>query len=268
MSIHELAVVDPQAEVDPEAVIGPFCVVGAGVRLAAGVELRNHVTVYGRTTIGSETICFPGSVIGSDPQDLKYRGEDSEVVIGQRCRIHECVTVSKGTVGGGMQTLIGDQCLIMAYAHIAHDCRLDGDNVIGNNSQLAGHVLVGRRAVVCGMVGVHHFVTIGENAFVAAMGGVRRDVPPFVIAEGYPAEPRNVNLVGLRRAGWPEEDVTAVRQAFKLFYKRRDGKTTATLLEEIKDEPIGSNHAVQRFCEWIRQHLEQNVKGRVQESCR
>ncbi len=128
MAIHPLAVVDPEAEIHPEATVGPFCCIRGKVTIAAGAELRNHVTVYGRSTIGAGAILFPGAVVGSDPQDLKFRGEDSETVIGAHCRIHEMVTVSKGTASGGMRTVIGDHSLIMAYAHIAHDCEL-GEHV-------------------------------------------------------------------------------------------------------------------------------------------
>ena len=162
MAVHPLAVVDPKATLADDAVVGPFCVVGPEVTLAAGVELTNHVTVTGKTTIGEQTRVFPGAVVGGDPQDLKFHGENSEVRIGARCRIHECATINKGTAGGGMITEIGDDVLIMAYAHVAHDCRLGDQVVLGNQSQLAGHVVIERRAVVSGMVGVHHFVTVAR----------------------------------------------------------------------------------------------------------
>jgi len=268
MSIHPMAVVDPAAEVHEDATVGPFCVIGANVRLDAGVELRNHVTVYGRTTIGANTICFPGAVIGGDPQDLKFRGEDSEVEIGRDCRIHECATINKGTAGGGMKTAIGDDSLIMAYAHVAHDCRLAGGNVIGNNAQLAGHVVIGRKAIVSGMVGVHHFVTVGELAFVGAMSGVRFDVPPFVTVEGYPAEPRNLNLVGLRRDDWDDRDIKATREAFRVLYKQRNGTPVCQLLEKVRGSEHSGCDKVRQLCDWLEKHLELSVKGRVQEAAR
>ena len=270
MAIHPLAVVDSQAEIHPDATVGPFCHITGKVRIAAGAELRNSVTVYGRTTIGAGTILFPSCVVGSDPQDLKFRGEDSEVIVGERCRIHEFVTISKGTAGGGMKTSIGNDCLIMAYAHIAHDCLLDDRVVIGNNSQLAGHIKVGRKATVSGMVGVHHFVTIGELAFVGAMSGVRFDVPPYMTVDGVPAEPRSINLVGLRRDGMDKSDIDALKDAFRVLYHDRNGLTTlseavAKLQETVPQDPA---RPTTRLCSWLTEHLEVSVKGRVQEATR
>ncbi len=267
MSIHPLAVVDPQAEVHPSAMIGPFCCVTGRVVLEANVELRNHATVYGRTTVGEGTIIMPHSVIGGDPQDLKFRGEDSEVVIGKRCRIHEFTTINKGTAGGGMRTVIGDDCLVMTGAHIAHDCQLAERVVIGNNSQLAGHVKVARKAIVSGMVGVHHFVSIGELAFVGAMSGIRTDVPPFVIVEGHPAETRNVNIVGLRRDGFSDADVRAIKDAFRaLFHDRTSDERIEAVNRLIPTVETGS--PVHRLCQWVIEQREVSVKGRLQEAHR
>ncbi|MBA2480790.1 MAG: acyl-ACP--UDP-N-acetylglucosamine O-acyltransferase [Planctomycetes bacterium] len=269
MAIHPLAVVDSQATVHPDATIGPFCCVQGHVTIGQGAELRNHVTVYGRSTIGARTILFPGCVIGSDPQDLKFRGEDSETVIGSDCRIHEFVTVSKGTAGGGMKTIIGDATLVMAYAHIAHDCILADHVVIGNNSQLAGHVKVGRKAVISGMIGVHHFASIGELSFVGAMSGVRFDIPPFMIAEGNPAEPRNINQVGMRRDGWSEEHIRAVKDAFRVLYHDRGNKALSQAVADFRATmPTDATHPVNRLVTWISDHLETSVRGRVQEATR
>ncbi len=218
MPIHPLALVDPQATVHPDAIIGPFCVIQGPAQLAAHVELRSHACVYGRTSIGERTILAPGVVVGGDPQDLKFRGEDSRVEIGADCRIHEYVTINKGTAGGGMLTSVGAHSLLMAYVHIAHDCQVGEHVVIGNNAQLAGHVQVASRAIISGMVGVHHFASLGELSFVGAMSGVRNDIPPFLIADGNPAEPRKVNEVGLRRSGYSEEVVRALREAFRALY--------------------------------------------------
>jgi UDP-N-acetylglucosamine acyltransferase len=251
MAIHPMAVVDPTAEVHEDATVGPFCVVGAHVRIDAGAELRNHVTVYGTASIGSGTVVFPGAVIGGDPQDLKFKGEDSRVEIGKNCRIHECATINKGTAGGGMVTSLGDECLIMAYAHIAHDCRLADYVIIGNNSQLAGHVTIERKAIVSGMAGVHHFATIGELAFVAGMSGVRVDVPPFMMVEGYPAEPRQVNVVGLRRDGWSDEEIRATKDAFRSLYRDRGATTLAEAAEKLKAGPTGEIAPVKRLCDWV-----------------
>jgi UDP-N-acetylglucosamine acyltransferase len=269
MAIHPLAVVDPEAEIHPDATVGPFCYVRGKVIIAAGAELRNHVTVYGRASIGTGAILFPGSVIGSDPQDLKFRGEDSETVIGAHCRIHEMVTVSKGTASGGMKTTVGEHSLVMAYAHIAHDCQLAEHVVIGNNSQLAGHIKVGRKATIGGMVGLHHFATIGELAYVGSMSGVRFDIPPFVIAEGNPAEPRNINHIGMRRDGFSEEDIKALRDAFRQLYHDRNGVPLSEVVARLLvTAPVASEHPVRRLCSWLANHLESSVKGRAQEATR
>jgi UDP-N-acetylglucosamine acyltransferase len=269
MPIHPLAVVDPQADVHPDAIIGPFCVVQGKVAIAAGAELRNHATVYGRASIGPGTIVFPGAVIGSDPQDLKFRGEDSETVIGSNCRIHEVVTISKGTAGGGMRTVVGDHCLVMAYAHIAHDCVVAEHVVIGNNSQLAGHIKVGRKAIIGGMVGLHHFASIGELSLIGSMSGVRFDIPPFVIAEGNPAEPRNVNQIGMRRDGHSEEAIRALRDAFRALYHDRGATPISEVLERVRGSaPADPIHPVNRLCGWLSEHLENSIKGRLQEAHR
>jgi UDP-N-acetylglucosamine acyltransferase len=271
MPIHPLSVVDPKAQVHPDATIGPFCCVGGGATIGAGAELRNHVSIYGRTTIGEGVILFPGCVIGSDPQDLKYKGEDSETIIGAHARIHEYATVSKGTLGGGMKTVVGAKTLVMAYAHIAHDCIVADQVVIGNNAQLAGHVKVGRKAIISGMVGVHHFATIGELAMVGAMSGVRFDLPPFLIADGNPAEPRSVNQVGMRRDGWAEDRIRAVRDAYRVLYHDRGGlslsEAVAQLAATLPAEDASVNPVV-RLTSWLAEQLETSVRGRVLEAHR
>lgn len=268
MAIHPTAIVDPQADVHEEVAIGPFCVVHADVTLEAGVELCNNVTVFGKSRIGKGTKVFPYAVIGSDPQDLKFRGEDSEVIIGENNSIHEYVTVSKGTAGGGMKTVIGNDCLLMAYAHIAHDCILSDNIVIGNTVQLAGHVHIGRKAIVSGLAGIHHFVSIGELAFVAGMSAVKKDVPPFMMMEGNPAEVRGLNVVGLRRDGWSDEELAATKEAFRIMYHNKDGKALSESVEQVSGLDIANVKPVSRLCDWLRTMLDGSVKGRMQESAR
>lgn len=267
MAIHHLAVVDKRAVVHPTATIGPFCVVEGAVTIEADVELKNHATVYGRATIGAGTILYPHCVVGSDPQDLKFRGEDSEVIIGKRCKVHEYVTVSKGTSYGGMVTSVGDEVLLMAGAHVAHDCRLGNNIVIGNNSQLAGHIVIGDRAIISGMVGVHHFATIGELSFVGAMSGVRNDVPPFCIVEGYPAEARTLNVVGLRRAGYSDDDIRGLKDAFRILIHDKDRPRKDALAEMNKHTVVAGSLAA-RLRDWVANQLDVSVKGRVQEAFR
>ena len=271
MSIHALAVVDPLAEVHPEAIIGPFCVVRGAVRIGKGTELRNHATVYGRATLGEGCILFPGCVVGSDPQDLKFRGEESETIIGDRVRVHECVTISKGTAGGGMKTVVGSDTLVMAYAHVGHDCHIDSHVVIANNAQVAGHVHVGRRAVIGGMVGIHHFATIGELTIVGSMSGVRFDLPPYMMADGTPAEPKTINIVGCRRDGMSEEDIRLLRDAFKILYYDREKNGTPlkeALVIARAQVAAAPGSPVARLIDWQQEHLETNIKGRMQEAHR
>jgi UDP-N-acetylglucosamine acyltransferase len=168
-----------------------------------------------------------------------------------------------------MKTVIGDDCLIMAYAHIAHDCDLADHIVVGNNTQFAGHIKVGRKAVIGGMVGLHHFVTIGELTLVGSMSGVRFDLPPFVIAEGNPAEPRNVNQIGMRRDDFSEDDIQSVRDAFRVLYHGRKGRPLSQVVEEVRaGAPADERHPVRRLCAWLGDHLELSVKGRMQEATR
>ena len=265
MPIHALAVVDPAADVHPAAEVGPFCHVRGPVRLAAGVILHGHVSVFGRTTIGAGTQCFPGAVVGGDPQDLKFKGEDSETRIGQRCRIHEGVTINKGTAGGGMVTSIGDDCLLMAYCHIAHDCRLGDRVVIGNATQLAGHIVIGDRAIIGGMTGAHHFVSVGETSIVSAMCGIRYDLPPFVMAEGNPAEPRNINLIGMRRAGYSEAHIDRLREIFRVLYHDKTKPRSLAVVEARALVGQGSDPC-HRLVSWLEDYLARSVKGRIQES--
>jgi len=268
MPIHPLAVVDSQAQVHPEATIGPFCVVQGPVVLKAGVELRSHASVYGRSTIGERTILYPGAVVGGDPQDLKFRGEDSLVEIGSDCRIHEYVTINKGTAGGGMKTVVGAHTLLMAYVHIAHDCILGERVVISNNTQLAGHVQVGARAIISGMVGVHHFASFGELSYVGAFSGVRYDIPPYMVADGNPAEPRKINDVGLARAGMQPEVIQALKDAFRALYRDKTRPLSQAIelfREKMPEDPA---HPVAKLVSWISSHLESSVRGRVLEATR
>ena len=268
MAIHPLAVVESGAEIHEDVSVGPFCFVGAGAKICSGAELKNHATVYGGVTIGSGSIVYPGAVVGGDPQDLKFKGEASEVIVGERCKIHECATINKGTESGGMVTKIGDDVLIMAYAHIAHDCILGNRVIIGNNSQLAGHIKVEDRAIISGMVGVHHFASIGELAFVGAISAVRYDVPPFSTVDGHPAEPRSINLVGLRRAGFPDEEIRALKDTFRQFYNRKDNKPKAEVVAELRSTEPNPAPSVKKLIDWVDQQVSVSVKGRLQEAYR
>ncbi|WP_044560038.1 acyl-ACP--UDP-N-acetylglucosamine O-acyltransferase [Azospirillum sp. B4] len=212
--IHPTAMVDPAAQIGAGVTIGPFCVVGPHVTLGDGVDLKSHVVVEGRTQVGAGTVIYPFASIGHAPQDLKFKGEPAELIVGRNNRIREHVTMHIGTEGGGMVTRVGDGCLFMASSHVAHDC-IVGDNVIlANNATLGGHVEVGDNAILGGLSAVHQWVRIGAHAMIGGMSGVESDVIPYGLVKGDRAFLAGLNLVGLTRRGFSREDVAALRTAF------------------------------------------------------
>jgi UDP-N-acetylglucosamine acyltransferase len=218
LSIHPTVAVHDGAVIAADVCIGAYSVIGPNVRIGPGTIIRERVTVAGQTTIGTECMIYTGAVIGSDPQDLKYAGEDTAVVIGDRTKIREYVTVNKGTAGGGGITRVGSGCLLMAYSHVAHDCVLEDHVIMANVAELAGHVLVETGASISGLVGVHHFASIGRLAFIGGMSKITRDAPPFMISQGNPARTVGANVVGLQRAGVSRESIQALRQVCRLLY--------------------------------------------------
>ncbi|CAA7616031.1 acyl-ACP--UDP-N-acetylglucosamine O-acyltransferase [Magnetospirillum sp. UT-4] len=247
--IHPTAIVDPQAEIADTAKIGPYCVVGPHVSLGENVELLSHVVVEGRTTIGSGTRIFPFASIGHQPQDLKYHGEPSTLEIGSNNQIREYVTIQPGTEGGGMVTRVGNSCLFMASAHVAHDCIL-GDNVImANNATLAGHVTVGECAFLGGLSAVHQFVRVGKHAMIGGMSGVEADVIPFGMVIGNRAHLNGLNIVGLKRRGFSRDDIHTLRNAYRLLFAPEGTlqERLSDVEEQFKDHPV-----VMEIVEFIR----------------
>lgn len=229
-SIHPTAIVDSQAELASDVSVGPYCIVGPHVRLGAGVALLSHVVVDGRTSLGPGCKVFPFATIGLPPQDLMYRGEPSELTVGDNTVIREQVTINPGTTGGGMITRVGNNCLLMVGSHVAHDCTV-GDNVVmANNATLAGHVRVGDYAVLGGLSAVHQFVRIGRHAIVGGMSGVENDVIPYGSAVGNRAHLTGLNVVGLKRRGFKRDDVHTLRNAYRLLFARE-----GSLTERLED---------------------------------
>lgn len=216
--IHPSAVVDPAARLGANVTVGPFCVVGPDVALGDGVVLKSHVAIDGHTEIGEGTEIYPFASIGSAPQDLKYAGEASRLVIGKHNRIREQVTINPGTSGGGMLTRIGDHCLFMVGSHIAHDCTVGDHVILANNATLAGHVTVGDHAILGGLSAVHQFVRIGAHAMIGGMSGVENDVIPYGLVMGERASLSGLNLVGLDRRGFERSEINQLRQAFKQLF--------------------------------------------------
>lgn len=250
--VHPTAIVHPEADVHPSCEIGPYCVVGKGVKLGPDNRLLSHVVVENRTTIGAENIFFPFSTIGAVPQDLKYRGEDSELIIGNKNSIREAVTLNIGTIGGGNVTRIGDQNLLMAYVHLGHDCIIGNNTVISNACQLAGHVTVEDWAILGGMTAVSQFHRIGAHSYIGGCSGVDRDMPPFAMGHGpNPGfQILGMNIVGLKRRGFSDQEISALQEVNKLFFKDKSLEKEAAL--KRIEEQLGKIGVVQQFVTFVR----------------
>ena len=235
--IHASAVVGSGAKLGTACYIGPFCIVGDEVNLGDGVRLDSHVVIDGRTSIGRETHVFPFVSIGLAPQDLKYGGEPTAVEIGERNQIREFVTIHRGTAGGGGTTRIGNDNLLMAQAHVAHDCQLGSHIIMANAATLAGHVEIADRASVGAYSGVHQFCRVGFEAFVGGYSVVVKDAPPFAIIQGNHAKCYGLNRIGLRRRGYSKETIEKLNHAYHLYLSAKLNTTQAIerIREEIKD---------------------------------
>ena len=216
--IHPSAVVAHAARLGRGVHVGPFCVVGPDVVLGEGVRLVSHVAVAGHTTVGEGTRVFPFASLGHEPQDLKFRGERSELRIGRHCVIREGVTMNPGTAAGGLLTTVGDRSVFLAQSHVAHDCRVGDEVIFSNNVMLAGHCTVGDNAILGGGAAVHQFVRLGKHSFIGGLAGVEHDVIPYGIALGNRAHLAGLNVVGLKRRGFSREDIHELRRAYKLLF--------------------------------------------------
>jgi UDP-N-acetylglucosamine acyltransferase len=236
-NIHPTAVVSPGARIGRDCYIGPYSIVGEEVGLEDGVRLESHCVIDGRTWIGAGTQVFPFVSIGLPSQDLKYKGEPSETRIGKRNRIREFVTIHRGTAGGGMLTQIGDDCLIMAQAHIAHDCLLGNSVIMANAATLAGHVLVEEGANIGAYSGVHQFCRIGREAYVGGYSVVVKDALPFALTVGNHARCYGLNITGMKRRGYARETINSLHHAFHLLLSSK--LNTSQALERIRQELAG-----------------------------
>lgn len=219
MSIDPRAVVAPDAQIASDVQIGPYSVIGPEVSIGAGCRIGPHVVIEGPTRIGLGNRIFQFASIGGDPQDKKYGGERTRLEIGDRNIFREYVTVNRGTVTGAGVTRIGSDNLLLAYSHVAHDCVLGDHIVMSNAVNLAGHVQLGDWVIFGGYAGAHQFCRIGAHAFIGNNTSVLQDIPPYVLATGHPAEPRSVNVEGLRRRGYGEEQLRAIRNAYRVLYR-------------------------------------------------
>lgn len=247
-SIHPSAVVHPQAQIGSGCEIGPYCIIGEHVTLGEGCKLHSHVVVEGHTRLGRGNEIFPFAAIGMKTQDLKWKGGVTRLEIGDQNVFREGVTVHSATSDGGT-TVIGSNNLLLIYAHVAHDCVLGNHIIMSGFAGLAGHVVVDDHAVLSGYVAVHQFCRIGKLSMVGGCSKVRQDIPPFMMADGNPAEACTINKVGLERHGLSEEAINALRQAYKIIF--REGLTVSNALAKIEKE-LPPLPEVQHLVEFIR----------------
>ncbi|VEJ10010.1 acyl-ACP--UDP-N-acetylglucosamine O-acyltransferase [Actinobacillus delphinicola] len=230
--IHPTSIVEEGAKIGENVKIGPFCVIGKNVEIGKGTILHSHIVVNGHTTIGEDNEIFQFASIGEVNQDLKYKGEDTKTIIGDRNRIRESVTIHRGTVQGGGITRVGDDNLFMINSHIAHDCQIKNRCILANNATLAGHVELDDFVIVGGMSAIHQFVIIGAHVMLGGGSMVSQDVPPYVVAQGNHARPFGVNIEGLKRRGFDKQTLRDIRNVYKLIY--RSGKTIEEVMPEIE----------------------------------
>jgi len=246
--IHETAIVASTARLGKGVKIGPFSTIGSEVVLGNGVRIDSHVVIDGKTTIGDETHVFPFASIGLEPQDLKYSGEPTTTEVGRRNQIREGVTIHRGTAGGGGVTKVGDDNLLMAQVHVAHDCVVGNENVFANGTALAGHVEVSDRVTIGAFCGVHQFSRIGKEAFIGAYSVIVKDPIPYSLSYGNHAKCYGMNRVGMRRRGYTKETIESVRHAFHLLLSSKLNTTQA--VERIREEIKGCSE-VDHMIEFI-----------------
>jgi UDP-N-acetylglucosamine acyltransferase len=247
VQIHPTAIVDPSAQIGAGSVVGPYCVIGPAVLLGANCWLQHHVTLCGPMRAGARNRFYAYCSIGQQTQDLKYEGEPTYLEIGDQNTFREFVTINRSTTGQG-KTCVGSRGNFLAYSHIGHDCQVGNEVVFSNNGTLAGHVQVGDNAIMGGLTAVHQFCRIGRFAITGGCSKIVQDVPPFMIADGNPAEVRGVNLVGLERKNFPPEIVKSIKEAFRLIYRSK--YNTAQAIEAIRNE-LPQNDEIRQIVEFI-----------------
>ncbi|WP_151634909.1 acyl-ACP--UDP-N-acetylglucosamine O-acyltransferase [Noviherbaspirillum aerium] len=258
--IHPTAIVDPNAELDDTVEIGAYSVIGPNVKIGARTRVGPHVVIDGHTTIGTDNRFFQFSSIGGPPQDKKYAGEPTQLLIGDRNTVREFCTFNLGTAQDEGITSLGNDNLMLAYVHLAHDCRVGNNTVFSNNASLAGHVHVGDWVILSGFAAVHQFCKIGDHAFVGMNTSLTQDVPPFVLLSGNPAEPHGINIEGLKRRGFTREQINDLRNAYKLIYK------SGLTLEEAKsalDQAQAQSPASAEPLRLLREFLDTTTRGIV-----
>lgn len=247
--IHPTAIIAPGAQLHPSVTVGPYAVIGENVRIGAGTTVASHVVIEGKTEIGCDNRIFQFSSIGAVPQDLKFSGEESSLVIGDRNHFREFVTVHLGTQDGLGVTRVGSDCLFMAYSHVAHDCVVGNHVIMANAATLAGHVQVDNYAILGGLCAVHQFTRIGSHVMVSGGSMIAQDIVPYCLVQGDRAKTVGLNLVGLKRRGFSEETIAAIRKAYRLLF--RSGLRLETALEQITSE-FGGMPEIKYFVDFIK----------------
>lgn len=258
---HPMAWVDPAAQIADDVAVGPFCVIGPEVVIGPGCVLHNNVTILGKTTLGARNLVFPNAVLGANPQDKKFRGEQTRLEIGDDNQIREAVTIHTGTDKGGGLTKIGSNNLLMVNVHLGHDARVGNNCVLSNNLMVAGHVHIGNNVVLAGGVGIHHFVTIDDFAYIGGYAQLTHDVPPFVKVDGADRI-RGLNSIGLKRNGFSEADVEMLEQAVWRLFLDRDRPPISVNMQKFlpggEHGDLGSSPHVQRILAF----MERRAKGK------
>jgi UDP-N-acetylglucosamine acyltransferase len=253
--IHPTAILNPKAEIDEGVVIGPFCIIGEGVRIKRGTKLISSVVIEGDTEIGENCIIYPFTSIGLPPQDLKYKGEKTGVKIGNDNIIREYGTVHRASIGGDGITTIGDKNFLMAYAHIAHDCKIGSHIILANAATLAGHVVVEDYAIISGLTAIHQFTRIGAYAMVGGFSGVGQDVPPYTIASGARAKLFGLNTIGLKRHGFSDAKINHLKKAYKILF--REKRTLKDAIKKIQED-LSYTDEIKHLIDFIQQ---KNARG-------
>jgi UDP-N-acetylglucosamine acyltransferase len=245
--IHSTAIIDSSATIATDVYIGPYCVVGPNVSIKAGTRLLDHVTVQRDTDIGESNTFYPYCVIGGDPQDKKFAGETTSLTIGDRNQIREHVTIHRGTGFGGGVTTIGDDNLLMVASHVAHDCNLGSELVIANQVMLAGHITVEDCVTVGGGAGINQFARLGRCSYIGGLARITRDVPPYMIVEGIPAEVRAVNVVAMSRRGYSDIQIDVMKTAHRRLFRENGGALTQKMEQLLED--FGEHEPIQALCQ-------------------
>lgn len=240
-TIHPSAIIADGAVIGKDVNVGPYCVIGAQVILNEGVKLISHICVDGITTIGANSLVYPFASIGHNPQDLKYNGEPSTVIIGENTTIREYVTIQPGTASGGMATTVGNNCLLMVGVHVAHDCHVGNNVVMANYATLAGHVVVGDHVVVGGLSAAKQFVRIGAHAMIGGMSGVEKDVLPYALIMGERANMHGVNIVGMKRHGYSNADIQKVQTVYQGIFNEDDAAPFSERVQKQRESIIQTN---------------------------